>query len=222
LRSTLIATLCVSVVALGYVGAALGTSFSDKYLTEPCCGGDALNGTSASLNASSISPDTNNCIMYRADAEDSGVQLIQAGLVRCGSGADLDATCSTSNNLVLYVEIIDSTGHATCYQHGSASTGTEYVPVVQNASGTTWYAYISGTAYEHTSMSTYGILEGAEYTGSSCSGWSGSVTYAGDSTYPWQRFIKSTLSWYTVQTSYNDGGCWTESGSLPGSFSYSN
>jgi hypothetical protein len=67
-------------------------------------------------------------LLFRSEAQ-TDTRLIQAGLVKCGTNAGLDGTCSLSNNLVKFVEILNSSGYH-CYAHGDASTGTEYVPSV--------------------------------------------------------------------------------------------
>lgn len=191
------------------------------YLTDPCCSGDALNGTSSAIKVESISPDPDSCILFRSTAETES-QLIQAGVARCGSNIALDGTCSSSNNLVKFVEILNG-GVYTCYPHGAASARYIYNVSVQNASSTTWYAFINGTSYESLSMpAAVAIAESGEHTPSnSCSGWSASATYANSSAYPWQRFIKSSLTWFNVQSSYASAGCWTLTGGPPSPFTIS-
>lgn len=215
--------LAAGAVAFCQPDRAAATLLGDRRLEPPCCNGDTLNGTSASINASSINPDTQSCIAYRSDAERYQVGLLQVGLVRCGTGANVDGTCSLSNNLVKYVEKLVGTNPGVCVAHGGASTGTSYWMSVQNATGNLWYSYIDGTAYESNTFQQSKLVEGVEYTGSFCSGWSGSVTYAADSNHRWQRYVINSPTWVTVQTSFidNTSSCFSMSGGPPTSFTIS-
>lgn len=192
-------------------------NFGERYLETPCCGGAQLGGTSASLNVNTISPDSPHCLLFRSDAEIVG-HLIQAGLVKCGVNTSLDGACSLSNNLVKFVEIQNSSGYH-CYAHGDASTGFEYDPGVHITDGT-WYSFISGTSYETTTFgSATLIIEGGEHTNTtSCSGWTGSAVFAGDSSHVWQRYDLNAHG-TDVQSASTNNGCWLVSGGPPGSFS---
>jgi hypothetical protein len=196
--------------------------FGTRYLEPPCCGGDALNGTSASINISSISPDSTRCILFSSDAENSThLYLLQDGVVRCGSSSSLDGTCSLTNNTVKFVEK-EVNGSYTCYAHGSAALNFDHAAVLQNASGTTWSTVLDGVTYETNSFTQYGIYEQGEHAGSdSCTGWSGSARFAANASYPWQRYVQSGATWKTVQSSFSSPGCWSISGGPPGSFTIS-
>lgn len=196
-----------AVVALGSVGSAYGALFGQYSLTYgSCCGGATLNGTRAYIDVSSISPDSTHCIAFSSAVVDGGLsQQLQATLVRCGSNANVDGTCSTSNNFVKAVEIIPS---GVCYQHGSASTGGSYLVTVDEPyNDGTWYTFIAGTGYETQSGydNNVAIPEFGEYTGSSCSGWSASASFD-----TWQRYYYAGNTWTNVSTANpNNGGCWT-------------
>jgi hypothetical protein len=206
-------------MALAIPQIASATEWGSYYLSEPCCNGDPIQGTIASLTVNSISPATGYCESFAAFSEDAGNALLQAGIVKC---VNTTGGCTTpQNSIQKYVEVIDTSANEHCYMHGTASTGTEYVPSVQNVSGNTWDSFISGTAYETNSFNVALIKESAEYTGSSCSGWSGKGTYAADSTWPFQRYVQATRTWKTVQSAWTQQECWVVSGSLPGSFTIS-
>lgn len=194
--------------------------FGAYYLTPPCCGGDSLNGTGAAILVSGINPDSSNCLLFRSTAESASNYLIQSGLLRCGSGQMLDGTCSLSNNLVKFVEK-DVAGSYTCYPHGAASLNTTYTATPQNTTGTLWYAYIDGIAYENNSFSADAIAESGEHTSDSCSGWSGHGVFGQSSLWPWKRYVIGSASWKTVQSSYQHAGCWALSGAPPNSFDIS-
>jgi hypothetical protein len=225
----------VLVVAVTTALSIAGTAFADPslwwqsprfgayYLTSPCCNGDPFNGTGASIKVTSASPDSQPCLLFRSTAEKGGY-LIQSGLTKCGTNSTgLDGTCSLSNNLVKFVEK-EVNGVYTCYPHGAASLNTTYTATPQNTTGTLWYAYIDGTAYESNSFTAEAIAETAEHTdpnGDSCSGWSGAATFASSATWPWQRYVINNPSWTRVQSSYTHAGCWSLSGGPPNSFTIS-
>lgn len=176
------------------------------------------------MTVSSIGPEPYSCVLFGPEAQNSdGSYLLEAGLVKCGQFYSLDGTCSIRNNLVKYVEREIGANNYTCFGHGAASTGTEYVVSVQNAVATTWYPYIDGTAYEGVQFAWNSIYEWGENTrlgGITCSGWSGNATFAQNATWPWQRYVQGSSTWKNVQSSYtlNDGPCWSFFGGPPGWF----
>lgn len=229
-RTRLLARLAVLLapVALSFAFGAVpasGDAYPDRYgmryLQTGCCAGQPLGGTTASLNVQSMSPNA-GCMLFRSDSETAS-HLLQAGIAKCASGYTLDGTCSTSNNVILFVET-NNNGAYHCYSHGAASLNTEYVPS-EHVSGSTWYSFISGTGYETLSMGTQAaiILEGGEHTlsGVACSSWSASARFAGDSNKPWQRFNLQAQG-ITVGSSQTNFGCYTITGGPPGTFNISN
>lgn len=214
--------LVATVAALTFTGAALATLFGANALRQgSCCSGQALNGTRAYISASSNSPDASNCTAFASAVTsfDSNRQL-QAGIVRCGSSANVDGTCSLSNNLVKYVERIPATGSPVCYPHGAASLNTSYLLTVDDSANSgTWQAYIDGVLQEGQSgyTSSVGIEEWGEYTGTGCSGWSAAASIS-----TWQRYNYSLNSWITVQSaSLRNDGCWSVGSVSSGNFSVS-
>jgi hypothetical protein len=204
----------------------LSARYSARYLeyglNPPCCGGDALWGTSASINVSSIQADGGNCVLFRSDAENLANDLIQAGIVRCGdTSTGLAGSCSRDHTIVKFVETHLQGQPYRCFQHGSAATGVDHAAVVYAPSGNTWYSFIDGVQYETNSFSQRVIMESGEHGGSdSCSGWSASARFAASPSYPWQRFVQPG-TWKTVQSSYSSPGCWSISGGPPGAFTIS-
>jgi hypothetical protein len=181
------------------------------YLTHPqCCGGDPLLGTRATIRtpSSAISLPTDECILFRSDAEglnpsQTDVRLIQVGFVRCGNDQSLDGTCATVNNQVRYIEIVNSTGFH-CYPKGVVGNSVNDVYTVKKDAGSnTWRAFISAVADPHTvDMLTLQIVEGGEYTGGCGDSVNvPAVTYG--VTQAWQRHTGA--NWFTVQSSYTTG-----------------
>lgn len=199
--------------------ARYGARYLEYGLNPPCCGGDALWGTSASINVASIGADGPNCVLFRSDAEDLSTNLIQAGIVRCGdTSTGLAGVCSRNHTVVKFVETHLQGQSYHCVEHGSASTGVDHAAVVYAPSGTTWYSFIDGVQYETNSFTQRVIMESGEHTSTdSCTGWFGSATFAASPSYPWQRFVQPP-TWKTVQSSYNSPGCWSISGGPPGAF----
>lgn len=199
--------------------------FGARYLTAPCCNGDQLNGTRAAIRVQNPSPNATGCVVASSYAQadpGTGNNLIQAGVLKCGLNAGIDGTCSQMNNLVKFVETRISGSYA-CHQHGAASTGVQYTATVdQGQPGSNeWFSFIEGSPYEHhPGFAQWYIQEAAEHTGSdSCSGWAAAFTF-GEETQRWQRFIRSSLSWFTVQSSFLSPGCWSMAGAPPSWFSF--
>jgi hypothetical protein len=210
----------VAMAALVVTGSALATIFGYNYLQYgSCCGGARLDGTRAYVSVSSITPDASNCIAFQSivTSLDSNRQL-QAALLRCGTNANVDGTCSLTNNFVKIVERIPATGSPVCYPHGAATLGSSYLLTVDSSAGNgTWTAYISGTPYESQSGYTTSVRipESGEYTGFSCSGWSGSASFN-----TWQRYNFPNNVWTTVQSSnQRNDGCWSLGTVSNGNFS---
>jgi hypothetical protein len=211
--------------ASGYAGR-----FGAYYLKPPCCNGDPLNGTAAAIEVDTISPTNTDCIAFRSDAEnyDSATggphpYLIQAGLVRCGVNANIDATCSLTNNLVKYIEIIVD-GHAHCFPHGGVSITSTQMTAVQNPSGNVWYGWLSNIQYESNTFTQYFITESAELVGSNVdlctTADQGNALFANSVNWPWLRWRQGT-GWIHVQSAYLSSGCWTVYGGPPSSFNFS-
>lgn len=147
-------------------------------------------------------------------------------MVKC-LNSTLDATCSTSNNLVKFVEVVttDLNGiqRFACFPHGAASLNVQYRMTVDQPqpSGNGWASFIDGVPYETNGFAAYLIWEGAEHVADdSCSGsWGGFAAFSESQS--WDRWTKSTLTWTTVQSSYLDAGCWVPSGGNPGTFYFS-
>jgi hypothetical protein len=207
------------VVASSASGLSLTARYGARYLEPPCCGGDALWGTSASINVSSIAADGSNCVVFRSDAENLNADLIQAGIVRCGdTSTGLAGTCSQNHTVVKFVETHLQNQSYHCVEHGAAALGVDHAAVVYAPSGSTWYSFIDGMQYETNTFSQRIIMESGEHAGSdSCSNWTASATFAAGVSYPWQRYVQSS-GWKTVQSSYNSPGCWTITGGPPGAF----
>jgi hypothetical protein len=208
-KIALILGLALAAAAFGRVESANAVVFVDYELFHPCCNNDPLSGTRASIRtpSSSISVPSTQCVAFRSDAEghtSTGAgRLIQTGFVRCGTNANVDGTCATTNKQVRFVEILNSTGYH-CYSHGSVGTSANSTYQVSRNSSNVWTAYIGGTADSHnvTFGTTDGIVEGGEYTG----GCSDSVNVPAVSygvTRTWQRWNDS--SWVTVGSSYTTG-----------------
>lgn len=218
----LIVVLCAALLWALIAGAQGSSSFvsrfGSRYLQPPCCNGDTLNGTYASISVDYIAPGSAYCVLFRSVAQDSaGAYLLQAGLARCGAYTSLDGTCSLSNNFIKFVEKEVNYVY-TCYPHGAATLSTTYNPLVVSYTGNSWSAQIDSTAYESNSFTQYMITEGAEHAGTdSCTGgWAASGFFAGLGA--WQRYHQGSGTWKTVQSSYISEGCWTIAGGPPSSF----
>ncbi len=188
-------------VALVFAGVALANEVGNYQW-------DSNYGTRATVAVSSFSPST-NCIASASyvTSTDSNRQL-QIGQLLCASGYGVDGTCSLSNNFILYVGRIPATGSAVCYPHGSAS-GSYLLTVDDSAGSGTFYTYASGTQYEGQSGydSSRFFSEGSEYTGSSCSGWSGSTSFSG-----WQYYNLALNQWQYVTSPVGPSAqCWSVS-----------
>jgi hypothetical protein len=201
---------------------SLTARYGARYLEPPCCGGEPLWGSSASINVSSIAADGSNCILFRTDAENLNADLIQAGIVRCGdTSTGLAGTCSRNHTIVKFVETHLAGQPYHCVEHGTAATGVDHAAVVVAASGNTWYSYLDGMQYETNSFSQRIIMESGEHAGSdSCMYWTASARFAAAVSYAWQRYVQPT-GWKTVQSSYNSPGCWSITGGPPGAFTIS-
>jgi hypothetical protein len=216
--------LLLLAIAFTPMASAFPNRFGVHYLQPPCCSGDPVNGTRASIRVQSITPDDTHCLAFRSDAENQASSwLIQAGLVRCGPHGNADGTCSLSNNLVLYVEVESGLNNFACFPHGAGSLNTQYKMTVDQPQPASdgWSSFIDGVPYERNGFVQYVIAESSEHTGTdSCSGsWSAFGAFA-ESTV-WQRWIKSSLTWYTVQSDYLSAGCWIATSGPPGAFYFS-
>ena len=97
-------------------GAARASSdFGDLYLIQgDCCSGAPIDGSRASITTpvSDYVVPSHECGLERTDVEGGTTyqtqdnRLIQTGIVECGSSFNLDGTCSTSQNLVYYTEVL--------------------------------------------------------------------------------------------------------------------
>src|SRR4051812_28479807 len=104
--------LLVCVAFFATASASRATVLEGYFLEQPCCGGDSLYGTRASIRTPNSQPSHggDECMLFRSDAEgfnSSGIgRLIQAGFVHCGPSTSLDGTCATVNKQVQFVEIL--------------------------------------------------------------------------------------------------------------------
>gem|GEM_PF-3757219 len=213
------AAVACCVLASSAGALTLTARYGARYLEPPCCGGDALWGTSASINVASIAADGANCILFRSDAENLNQDLIQAGIVRCGdTSTGLAGTCSRNHTIVKFVETHLQGQPYHCVEHGAAATGVDHAAVVFAPSGSTWYSFLDGVQYETNTFSQRIIMESGEHAGSdSCSSWTARATFAAGVSYAWQRYVQSS-GWKTIQSSYNSPGCWSITGGPPGAF----
>lgn len=185
-----------------------------------------MNGTRSSIQVANVLPDSPHCVVWRSDAENPDASwLIQDGLAKCGATSNgLDGSCSLTVNLVLYVEIESTLNNYACFPHGQASENQQHKFTVDQPqpSSNSWTAYIDGNSYEHNGFAQYLIAESSEHTGTdSCSGnWGGIGTFSQSTA--WQRWIKSSLTWFTVQSDYLlSPSCWIATGGPPNTFSFS-
>jgi hypothetical protein len=221
--------MVVGIASLVVVGGAAANTFGGYELHKPCCGTDGLWGTRSNISVPSslglFGAGSAGCVLARSESEgDAGTSLIQAGFVRCASGYSLDGTCSTSNNLVNFVEV-GQFGVLTCYPKGSVGLGTTHTYSVTNTSPNAdrWLAYIDGVADTNgLSMNTADFLvEGTEHT-TPGQGGSYAVNVSWGSGLAWQRWNRS--SWATVQSAYvliTSGSGWSVTGAPPGVWSVS-
>jgi hypothetical protein len=205
-----LAILVVALGALMLTGAAFATEFGANSLTfGSCCGGATLDGSRADVTVSRITPDSTQCIAFSSviTSNDSNRQL-QAAKARCGVNANIDGTCSLSNNFVKLVERIPAVGSPVCFPHGAASLNTSDRLTVWNSAGNgTYFAYIDGVQYEGQSGydNINGIEEFAEYTGTVCNtSWTGQANFV-----TWQRYYVAAGAWTTVQSSNQLAQCWS-------------
>lgn len=227
------ATLAVSAGLLGMLaGTANASAFANRFGQRflqygACCNNAVIYGSRASINPHYVNPGSNYCTAFRTDGEGTlgSGYLIQAGVVKCGANANVDQTCSLSNNLIKYVETINPVHGAVCFPHGGTSTGTAVDAKITTSSSNPATAYLDGTQEEGMGglNAFYYIVEGAEHAGTdSCdsSNWGGTneANYAGS--VAWQRQITDG-SWFTIQGSSTSSGCWTVSGGPPGNFTIS-
>jgi hypothetical protein len=219
LRFTVAAVVLIGLIASSLALGATNASatnvaiWGDNHLIYgSCCGGATLDGTRAYISVSSISPASSSCVLFDSvvSSADSNRQL-EAGLAKCGTNANLDGTCSLTNNLVKYVERIPAVGSPVCYPHGAGGLNNSDLVTVDSASGNgTYNAYIDGNLYEGQSgyTSNVGIFEWGENSGLSlsCSGWGGSASFT-----TWQRYYFTANTWTTVQSANKEStnNCWT-------------
>jgi hypothetical protein len=238
LAALALAALTVSAILLAIVaGPANASAFPNRFGQRwlgygQCCNNGLLLGSRASITPNNVNPGGSYCTAFRSDAEqESGPWLIQAGVVRCGGQANADGTCSLSNNLVKYVEIITPSSSGVCYPHGGTSTGTAVDARVSwegvdNFGNEDWEASLDGTVEENLMGGMYGaqyILEGGEHAVGpnldSCntSDWGGTNKATFASSQAWQR-QQPGFTWFTIQSASTSSGCWTVSGGPPNSF----
>jgi hypothetical protein len=191
-------TLVVLVSSLAVAATASASVWGSKALIHNvCCGNQSIDGTRAYVTANSIAPGSSGCIAYSSEVTslDSNRQL-QVAKAKCAPNWNIDGTCSLSNNLVFIVERIPASGSPVCYAQGSASLFTaDLLTVDDDNSDGSWYSYINGNIKEGQSGYTLQVAarEWAEYTNTSCSGWSGSVIFG-----TWQRYNHPNNLWSTV------------------------
>src|SRR5690348_5444839 len=108
MRKGLLIAVGVAALAMFLASSASAVNFGGRYLVYgSCCDGGPLWGSSSSIIVNSASPESTGCLIFRNDAEASGF-LLQAGATKCGlSSGGLDGTCSLSNNLVRFVEVLN-------------------------------------------------------------------------------------------------------------------
>lgn len=219
------AVLCLSGTALAAPNVYV---FGRHYLDYGfCCSNQRLDGTRANVLVTAVQPQTTGCVLFDSvvSSNDSSRQL-EVGNAKCGSGTTLDGTCSTSNNYVLYVERIPTTGvqDAVCYPHGQDSVPSYHLFTVDSPSGNgTWQAYIDGSLEEGQSGYTNQVRisewgEDSQHDNYSCSGWGGTAYF--DS---WQRYNYPNNQWTTVQQASTESvnNCWSVTNVSNGSFSVS-
>jgi hypothetical protein len=231
-RVTCVPLLAAAVLAVIFVVPASAVTFDPRwganYLTYgSCCGGASLDGTRAYIDVSSISPDSTECVLFASVVTDNDLaKQLEAGVVKCGAtSVGLDTTCSIGSQGAPFVKYVERyTTYGTCYPHGAASLGSSYLSTVDDPAGNgTFYAYISGTAYEGQSGydGTETLSEWGEHAnGTSCPGWGGSGSFS-----TWQRYNYSLNTWTTVASSsiYGSaqGSCWSVSSVSSGYFTAS-
>lgn len=252
---TALAAMIVGCALALTVSAAKASDFGELYLVEgQCCGGASLWGSRTTVTTNSwFDVPSFTCALARVDAE-GGTQyatqdnrLIQVGVARCATGVSLDHTCSLTNNLVYYMEVLWSDGYH-CTPVGQAIQGDEEEYSVWRNTGSQqiWHGYfdsdqVVGTYDYVTIPHTWAILASGELTGcstgSSCgtSGFNVKAAYDGPNqpccfaSLAWQRYDPATGDWVTIQAAdacngpsdgFVDctGGGWAVTGSPPAEF----
>lgn len=208
---------------------ARASDFGELYLVQgQCCSGAALWGSRATITSNSwFAVPSTECGLARMDAEGGtdyateDNRLIQVGIARCGTNVDIDDTCSLTNNLIYYMEVLWSVGSNPSYHCtpiGQAVQGDEEEFSVWRNTGAQqiWHGYfdsnqVTGTYDYVTIPYTWGIFASGEltdcFTGSGCgtSGFNVKAAYDGPNqpccfaSLAWQRYDPSSDSWVTIQ-----------------------
>ena len=240
----------VCIASLSLVPSAGANYFGWRYLIQgDCCGGVDITGTRATLTTpnSNFATTPDLCAVHREVMEGNTVppatgdnRLIQTGMLKCGTGANIDGTCSLSGNLIYFTEVLWSSGyHCTTLGQASYSASHKF-SVWQPNNDDTYYTYFDGSK-DPTSGFFYATIPYIWYAGSTgelagCSSASGcnshgSIdvpgTYASSPGTPWQRYQPGDSSWHTVASSPTcagpflpgcGGGGWSFISGPPGAF----
>lgn len=217
------------ILAFAFASPAAAQTYGGYKVQQPCCNGDPLYGTRASIttpsSASAWNLNNAECVAYRSDAEDFN-HLIQVGFLRCAAGYSVGGSCGPNPSpapLLLYTEIINF-GVQNCYPRGNATYGATYLMSLTTTSSPRgrWLSYINGAtdnnAVQFDGPSAVLLSESPEYTGS-CGG---AFTVTGRYGDPnrWQRLHGG--GWFTVQSASSLVTCgWSNSAGPPNAWTSS-
>lgn len=221
LRRELPATVAMIVVAFAALVAFSATAFgiqAGRSLSESSLG-THLDGIYAQITPDSIIVNSGRCILYSVHFEDpTNHDMLQPGVVRCGSGLSIDGTCGKDSTPQKFVEYATVNGY-TCVVHGHNALGTTLAASTHLKSGytNTWGSYLDGSAYETmypVAGSGKSVFAWGETVGTSkCDAtWSGSARFD-----VVQRYNRSS-GWTSITSFPKFGTCWAVGAYSNGSF----
>lgn len=193
------------------------------------CGGDRLDGSRAFISSDTNNPPSFGCLGFESVVQSFAPdRQILAGAARCAANANIDGTCSLSNNLVKIVETYQPATGYQCYPHGALTAGHAdlYSVVRISAASSIVYAYINSVQQEQmsgfaTTNANMQIDEWGEEAidashDSGCSGWSGFGSFTS-----WQRYGYDSGTWKTPVSSTVWQSCWSVGSLVSGGFNVS-
>jgi len=224
----------IGVTLISATAASAGPYWGIRYLVQSSS--VPLDGSRAYIDTNNITPDIGSCMpfstfitgnlyenWYGGPLTEPG--QLQVGLLHCYNQYLDGGTCNPGSNLIKFVEalMVDPWAgtEATCTPEGNASYSTAYKMSVTDAQDSGfWTAYVDSastgiTEGKFVEDNQQFISEGGEDTFSSCtSSWSAFGYFD-----TWQRWLYSSRSWYTMNSSSTKTQCgWSILPLVEGSF----
>lgn len=181
------------------VGAGRALAATGEYQTND------YQGTQADIIGSYFTPNAGNCTLFAIVGSVNGHQM-ESGDVRCAANTALDGSCGANGKYSVFIESYQGGGNTyACYNEGTYTPGTNTTFNEHIGSGTTWTAYINGSAKASlVGIGPHALIHawGEETPTMSCSGWHalGKFGY-------WKGMRSGKYS--TLTSGVHVGPCWS-------------